>query len=154
DLLGGVVLRADDARPLERHVLEHVREAGDPRDLLRRPDVGEGEEGEDRGDRTAIDEDRQAVRQLVDGEVLLESLHVLRGGAARGEDGQGRRHDERPKAMHASLPRRKRVRVADYVNTTAAHEDDLPYDRPMLLRPPPRFRGFPPEGFEVFALRD
>ena len=44
--------------------------------------------------------------------------------------------------------------VAAYVNPTGARKDDLPYDRPMLLRPPPRFPGFSPESFEVFSLRD
>jgi hypothetical protein len=48
DLLGGVVGRADRVGSFEGHVLEHVRETGDPRLILRRACIDEGVEGEDR----------------------------------------------------------------------------------------------------------
>jgi hypothetical protein len=77
DLFGGEVLRADDGRPFERHVLEHVRQTGDPGNLLRGPDVDVGEKREDGRHRPAVDEHGQPVLQLVNRQVLFECGHVL-----------------------------------------------------------------------------
>ena len=76
-LLGGDVGRSDLVGPLECHVLEHVREPGDPGDFLRRADVHHGGIGEHRRFRAFIDDERQAVVELLDGDPLLDRGEVL-----------------------------------------------------------------------------
>ena len=83
---------ADGGRALERHVLEHVGEAGDPRDLLGRADVGVGGEGEDRRHRPLDDDEGPAVGHPVHRGPGLEGGEVLGGG---GRD-RGRRRGGRP----------------------------------------------------------
>ena len=77
---GLVVGGADLGRALERHVLEHMRQAGDARDFLGRADVDEVEEGNHGRNGALVDHQRQSVVQLANGQVLLELLDVHGGG--------------------------------------------------------------------------
>ena len=80
NFFGGVVRGANLVRALERHVLEHVGQAGLAHGVLHRAGVHVGVEGKDRGFRTLADDDGQAVVQLLDRDSLLEGSQILRGG--------------------------------------------------------------------------
>ena len=73
-----VVRGADLVGAFERHVLEHVREAGDPRDFLRRAGIHDRGEREDGCFGALHDDDGQAVVELAHGDALLERGEILR----------------------------------------------------------------------------
>jgi hypothetical protein len=83
--LGGPVLRADAVGAFEGHVLEHVREARDAGDLLRRAGVDDSGVREDRSLVALEDDHGQAVVEHAQVRSLLERGEVLRGDACRDE---------------------------------------------------------------------
>ncbi len=76
-LLPRVVPRADVRRPLERHVLEHVRHAGLPDLLVHRSHVGVEMEGNDGNFVALDDEEGHPVLEAVLGHRFLEGGEVL-----------------------------------------------------------------------------
>jgi len=73
-----VVRRADFVGAFERHVFEHVREAGDPRYFLSRPYVHDRCEREDGGFGALHDDYGQAVVEFARGDALFERGQILR----------------------------------------------------------------------------
>ena len=76
--LRGSVSRSDPVGAFERHVLEHVREAGDACYFLRGSDVGDRRIREDGRFGTFINDERQSVVELLHGDPLLDRGEVLR----------------------------------------------------------------------------
>jgi hypothetical protein len=98
DLRFGLVVGGADLRgSFEGHVLEHVGETGDPRHLLRRPDVDIGVEGNHRSSGPLDDQKSQAVREPVLRESLLERLELL-GAESQRQKQEHRGEDEGSKA--------------------------------------------------------
>jgi hypothetical protein len=105
-LLGGVVGGADDVRPLEGHVLEHVGQAGDAGHLAVGPHVDVDVEGEDRRFGPLQDDQGEAVVQDLDRHPLLEGSEVLTQGRANGPQAQGRsQQDAHGSTSHLTLQR-------------------------------------------------
>ena len=77
-LLGGVV-GADPVGSLERHVLEHMRQAGLARRIVHRSSVHVSVEGYHRGFVTLQDDEPQPVGKREFGDALLELGEVLGG---------------------------------------------------------------------------
>jgi hypothetical protein len=103
--VGGDVLRADDARALEHHVLEEVREPGDAGALVRRADVRHPAGG-DRGRVVMlVEQETHAVRQL---QLLDVDLRLLgRGQPQRRQQPQQHAGGSQPSRVHGLGSSRK-----------------------------------------------
>ena len=77
---GGIIRGADLVRALERHVLEHVCQAGLTQGVLHRAGIHVSEKSEYGSFRAFADHDRQAVGEFLDRDALFEGSQVLGGG--------------------------------------------------------------------------
>ncbi|OQA05066.1 MAG: hypothetical protein BWY66_02758 [bacterium ADurb.Bin374] len=72
------ILRTDGVRPLERHVLEDVGDAGDALGFVDRSDIGEGHHRDDRRVMPFDDDELHPVRKGETGHPLFEFGKILR----------------------------------------------------------------------------
>ena len=80
-----VILGADGLGPFERHVLEHVRDAGFPARIVHRAGVDVGVEGNDRRLVPLENDEVQAVGEGEFGDALLKVLQRLRNQRQRAQ---------------------------------------------------------------------